>query len=195
MLTLVTVNQSFMLRKTLLLSILPLVFTLIYAAAGCRPTKMRICRIVLIPAINDSSGFRFPQTRFAFVARAGYNEFCLATLASPITSSCYAFTKCVALQNDLDTSSFHLTFSDRVWTATDTLEPGMDIMNHPVFKKYVPISGDGDAHCKNLSYFIYSADTSAVQQLMFEEGPYTVIFRCRTTDSVMVESFTTVTFQ
>jgi len=183
-----------MFRKALLLSLLPVVITLIYAAGGCRPTKARICKIVLVPAIKDSSGFRFPQTRFAFVVHAGHNEFCFATLANPAVSSCYAFTKCYALQNDIDTSSFQLTFSNRIWTATDTLEPGIDIMSHPVFRKYVPISGEG-FQCKYLSCFIYSADTAAVQELMFEEGPYTAIFSCRTTDSIRLESFTTVTFK
>jgi hypothetical protein len=195
MLTLMAVNQSVMFRKTLLLSLLPFVITLIYAAGGCRPTKARICRIVLKPASKDSSGFRFPQTRFAFVVHAGYDEFCLATVGNPVTSSCYAFTKCYALQNDIDTSSFCLTLSNRIWTATDTLEPGMDIMDHPAFRKYVPVSGNGFSHCKYLSYFIYSADTAAVQELMFEEGPYTVMFSCRTTDSVRLENFATITFR
>lgn len=183
-----------MLRKTLLLLLLPIIITLVYAASGCRSEKVRVCKVqISVPSYSKDS-VSIMANSFTFYVRAGFAEFCLAGIQNPFVPSCYAFKRCYALQNDLDTSSFDLRFNHSIIAGNDTLAPGTNIFSHPAFKKYVPILGEG-FNCASLGYRIGTGDSLGLKELVFETGYYNAYFSCQTTDNVKVETFATVMFR
>lgn len=170
-----------MLRKSLLLFIIPVLYTVCVVTSGCwSREEVKICGITLREYYNTGNDTGKVSGYFRFsVGAISADDMCTAKAYDLFISSCYAKKPSPIWKNDLDTATFKLIFDKNIVSGIDTLFAQEDILKHPAFKKYVPVSG---GVTDIVLYEMGTLDSTATTQMVFENGVYKATFTCTTTD-------------
>ena len=97
-----------------------------------------------------------------------------------IFSKCYAIKVCATWKNDLDVSSFSMTFDRDFVYDSDTIKSGIDIFRIESIKKDILINKEKES-CYDICYRM-NFSSKLTNKLTFESGEYIVYFSCKTTD-------------
>jgi len=96
-----------------------------------------------------------------------------------LISSCYATKKCADWQNDLDESTYDLSFDRLIIVNNDSIKPGNNILENGYIKSNVKIEKDKD--CSLITSTIRISGTIK-NEMVLDTGIYIATFRCKTTD-------------
>ncbi len=96
-----------------------------------------------------------------------------------LISSCYATTKCPDWQNDLDVSTYDLSFDKLIIVNNDSINPGSNILGNGYVKSNTKI--ETDKGCPSITSTIRISGTIK-NDLVLDTGVYIATFRCKTTD-------------
>jgi hypothetical protein len=96
-----------------------------------------------------------------------------------LISSCYATTKCPDWQNDLDVSTYDLSFDRLIIVNNDSLKPGINILENGYIKSNVKI--EKDKGCPLITSTIRISGTIK-NKMVLDTGIYIATFRCKITD-------------
>ena len=102
------------------------------------------------------------------------------TIQIDLIQSCLATTKCANWQNEIDNSSIQIIFDKRIVIENDTISGGENILENKNIDLATEIKIEDD--CKFMSVKVSIAGETG-RFLEFEEGVYSIIFRCSTSDN------------
>jgi hypothetical protein len=159
---------------------MPILYTVCVVTSGCEPREVKVCGISLSEFYNTGNDTGKVSGYFRFsVGGTSSDEICTTKASDLFISACYAKKPSPIWKNDLDTATFKLIFDRKIVSGIDTLFAQEDILKHPAFKKYVPVSRSATYA---VMYVIGTSDSTATTQMVFEAGVYKATFTCTTTD-------------
>ena len=159
-----------------------LAFSMIFQSCTYEST---ICNVYIIGIYDkyEDPALMLKET----IIEIGANDNCTAALQIPnigLLPSCYAGTKCVKWQNQLDIESFSLKFDQQINTANQAIPANTNILSIPEIRDMVEITNESDCN-RILSRIVFTPELN--DYLDFNSTPYEVTFSCSTTDGIEFE--------